>query len=53
MRRIVRYTVEAEINEQPVDQAWMSLVLRWLQTWTFTKDQAEHLMVIIRAQTQK
>jgi len=53
MKRRTRYTVEADIDPQPVDQAWMSLVLRWLQTWTFTTAQADHLIVIIRGQVSE
>lgn len=47
-----RWTTTSRVEPQPVDQAWMSLVLQWLQTWTFTPAQAMHLMVIIRAQTK-
>jgi len=46
-----RWTSESSVSLQRVDQVWMSLVLRWLQQWVFTPAQAEHLMVIIRAQT--
>ena len=42
----------ALISPQPVNAAWMSLVIQWLKTWTFTPAQAEHLMVILRAQTR-
>ena len=52
VRRHIRYIVEAEIEEQPVDQTWMSLVLRWLQTWQFTQAQADHLIVIIKGQVR-
>jgi len=46
-----RWTTTSKVEPQRVDQAWMSLVLQWLQTWRFTPAQAEHLMVIIRGQT--
>lgn len=41
----------SKVEISPVDQAWMGFMLTWFQTWAFTPAQADHLMMIIRAQT--
>jgi hypothetical protein len=48
-----RWTTTSVVQARPVDQEWMAVVLSWLRNWAFTEAQAEHLMVIIRAQTVK
>ena len=53
MMRRTTYSVTVESPVRPFDAALMALTLQWLQQWTFTPMEAEHLMVIIRAQTQR
>lgn len=35
-----------------MDSEMIAFVIAWLQAWTFTPMQAEHLMVILRSQTR-
>lgn len=51
MRRST-YTVTVDMPQTPMDVEMMALLLRWLQQFTLTPYQAEHLMVILRAQTR-
>lgn len=52
MRRST-YTVTVDMPVTPMEPAMMALLLRWLQQFTLTTHQAEHLMVIIRSRIAK